>query len=847
MSSFSRWSLMAVFASASVLLSACRSEPFCLNCVDGMPVPDGFNNNGDAIQGGGDVVADVPSLPDVPNRDIPIPDGCMVGAEEVCNGFDDNCDGRIDEGFDLQTNARNCGMCGVQCMPAHAIPVCVMGMCQIAPNGCDTNFYDLDRDPANGCEYACTPVPGAMNDTTCDRRDDDCDGQVDEDVDLCGDIRNCGSCGRSCLLANATPRCVRNDGMMMGACTGANTECQVASCEPNFYDIDGMAANGCEYSCTRTGPEVCDGRDNNCDGQIDEGNPGSGMACGSMVGACRQGRTQCQMGRTVCMGEVVASPELCDGIDNDCNGMVDDNLIADMRIGLNCGSGVGDCRPGRNTCVAGAPVCTGGVGPQPEVCDGRDNNCDGMIDNGVPSMGACGSMVGACRQGALQCMAGSFRCVGATGPTVERCNRIDDDCNGVVDNGFDLQNDPNNCGACGTVCAPAANATVACRTGSCRLIACAAGFYNLDNNPANGCEYACQFRGNSEVCNGVDDNCDGRIDEGVVAPAGFCRQVGLCMGATASCMGARGFVCNYPAGVQVDPMTGQPVAAETLCNGRDDNCNGAIDETFANLGLACNNGGVGICGAVGRFVCSMNQLSTTCNAPPVGMPAAEICDGVDNDCDGSVDEPRSMPGANASFVQTPWVNFTGNIWAMQYEASRPDSSAMAQGVSSARACSRPGVLPWTNLTGPQAEAACGAIGARLCTAAEWQQGCRSTGSACDWSYNAACTTYAGSTCNGVDNDIDMVTPGVQNGLLVAGALANCRSNWGGAGTLLDMSGNAKEFTAAAGGFYNLRGGSYNNLAFGTQCNFAFTQADANFRFVNAGFRCCYTGAAGTTP
>jgi hypothetical protein len=288
-------------------------------------------------------------------------------------------------------------------------------------------------------------------------------------------------------------------------------------------------------------------------------------------------------------------------------------------------------------------------------------------------------------------------------------------------------------------------------------------------------------------------------------------------------------------------MTGQPVAVETRCNGIDDNCNGAIDESFSNLGLSCSNGGTGACGATGRFVCSMDGRSTVCNAPPRGTPGTEVCNGLDDDCDGLIDEARSAPGTNASFVNTAWVNLGANRWMMQFEASRPDASASAQGAATARACSRSGVIPWTNLTGPQAQAACASIGATLCTAADWQAACR-TGSNCTWSYASGlpgCNTYSSTTCNGVDNDIDPGMAGVQNGLVPTGAMASCRTN----GTLLaDMSGNAKEFTAPVSGLYNLRGGSYNNLAFGTTCNFAFTQVDNTFRFVNAGFRCCFAGA-----
>ncbi|MDP3277702.1 MAG: hypothetical protein Q8Q09_21140, partial [Deltaproteobacteria bacterium] len=115
-----------------------------------------------------------------------------------------------------------------------------------------------------------------------------------------------------------------------------------------------------------------------------------------------------------------------------------------------------------------------------------------------------------------------------------------------------------------------------------------------------------------------------------------------------------------------------------------------------------------------------------------------------------------------------------------------------------------------------------------------------------WSYNGTCSTYSTTTCNGVDNDIDPGTAGIQNGILRAGALATCRANFTPAGVntgVFDLSGNVKEFTAPTAGVYTLRGGSYNNLAFGTQCNFGFTQVDNTFRFVNAGFRCCFSGAS----
>src|SRR5207247_1820553 len=98
-------------------------------------------------------------------------------------------------------------------------------------------------------------------------------------------------------------------------------------------------------------------------------------------------------------------------------------------------------------CKLGASLCDGGclgfVGPAPETCDGVDNDCNGAVDDVVDPAGhrvgdpccafgaRCG--VGACSRGAYACSGRRFACAGGSGPSAETCNGVDDDCDGVVD------------------------------------------------------------------------------------------------------------------------------------------------------------------------------------------------------------------------------------------------------------------------------------------------------------------------------------------------------------------------------------------------------------------------------
>ncbi|MCA9546883.1 MAG: hypothetical protein KC613_20900, partial [Myxococcales bacterium] len=301
-------------------------------------------------------------------------------------------DGRVDEGFDLHADPSHCGRCGRVCAYAFGVPACQEGLCQL--QACEAGHHDVDRDPANGCEYACQPA-GAE---ACNGRDDDCDGRLDEAFDVRADPLNCGGCGVVCAYRNGLPLCVAG-------------QCRLDGCQGDFVDADGDPANGCE--CAPAGPEVCDGADQDCDGRVDEGfdlsgDPAHCGRCGNACGfanaeaLCSQG--QCRMGD--CQGafldadrdarngcECQPAAEACDGADNDCDGRVDEDFDTDFD-GENCGACGQSCLRDNAWTRCDLGMC------RLRFCDDGFVDADGSLDNGCevncaeqPDVPACGAPI----------------------------------------------------------------------------------------------------------------------------------------------------------------------------------------------------------------------------------------------------------------------------------------------------------------------------------------------------------------------------------------------------------------------------------------------------------------------
>jgi len=630
-------------------------------------------------------------------------------------------------------------------------------------------------------------------------------------ADTQNDAKNCGACGNTCDLFAAYPKCILGN-------------CEIDHCAVGYVDLNQFASDGCERPCipSNGGVEVCDDIDNDCNGVVDDGFDlmTDVHNCGACGNACNlpHSTASCSISGATALCQVASCEE----------GYADINQLT------------------QDGCEYKCPVWP----PQPEACDGIDNDCNAQVNEANPGGGAAcdsncpnGTCLGECTSGVTQCVGSTLICKPGKGPSTEVCNNKDDDCDGTVDNGFDLQNDVQNCGACGTVC-NLPNAIASCASGACVIAVCLPGFGNLDGIMENGCEFGCAVNPPTvETCNGIDDDCDGMIDNPSSIAAQKPPQTGCypkagtpCEGADFVCTGATGWRCNYGNGVEV-AENGDLATAEAFCDGIDGNCNGQIDETFADLNNSCDNGLLGACRDVGKRVCDPSDpRATVCDLsvlpdPVPGTPRVETCNGLDDDCNGQIDD-----GIVDDMVAVTVGAAT--IYVDRFEASRPDATSSNAGLNEARRCVNAGVLPWTSASYAEAANACSSVGARLCTAAELQAACEAP-TAAAYPYG---TSYVATNCNG--NDYDAIPGGsIEHRLVPAGSNPSCVSQL----DIYDLSGNAAEWTSTVTGntggtsnlnIYMAKGGSYLTPAIGLTCQFSMSVYASNAILPELGFRCC---------
>jgi hypothetical protein len=575
------------------------------------------------------------------------------GVAEICgNGIDDNCDGRIDEnkltfyrdrdgdGYGSTTSVRACTL----------------------PTGYVTNNTDCNDGNRN-------INPGATE--ICNHVDDDCDNQIDEGL------------------------LVRRYQDQDGDGYGTNRTGDVCAQDSGWTTRNG----DCDDTRANVNPghaEICgDNLDNNCNGQIDENkltfyldSDGDNYGNRSVTRrACTQptgyvpDNTDCDdSNRAVNPG----ATEVCNGIDDDCDGQIDEALLVTLYRDFD-GDTYGDPNssgqlcPGTNGYVTNNTDCNdrnNQIKPgQAEVCDGVDQNCNGQIDEGIPTrtyyLDVDNDQYGVTNNSRVNCRAvGNYRAtqggdcndsVAAINPGVaEICgNNVDDNCNGQVDENKitfyrDLDSDSygnsnSNVRACTQ---PTGYVT---RGGDC--------------NDGDGAIYP----GATEVCNNKDDDCDNQIDEGLrVTRFVDVDRDGYGTSATAS-------VCpQWPGYAQrsgdCDDQRANvnPGHAEICGDGLDNNCNGVIDENLITYYRDEDGDGYG----------NPNRTTRACNAPSgyVGNNTdcndrsdqaypggTEVCDNLDNDCDGSVDESLNRAcstrcgGGTETCNAGQWQNCTARV------------------------------------------------------------------------------------------------------------------------------------------------------------------------------------------
>jgi MYXO-CTERM domain-containing protein len=531
---------------------------------------------------------------------------------EFCNGDDDDCDGFTDEDFtDLGDDCDN-GEEGICFEPGNMV--------------CTSDGFGTE----------CDAPPGTPGTEVCNGLDDDCNGLIDDGLMNC----NCNGTQEICNGLDDDCDTFIDEGPLPG--NGDDCGLDIGECSFGSLSCEDDGMGGASMECVGgNGPidETCNGFDDDCDTFVDEvvrecytfmdGGCTLGSGC---TGQCQTGLITCLPmggGESMCIGEVGATAELCNGLDDDCDGFTDEDY---PNLGDTCDNGqLGVCNlPGTIQCTAdqlgeecNAPTVTPGI----EVCNNFDDDCDGPVDEdlGAPIGDSCGGGAD-CTPGTLECTNGVVECVGTMGGEAETCNGLDDDCDSFVDE----EPLPGTGGQCTDPGFEMFGDTGECEFG---MIECIAG----------GLECSGYIGPTPEICNGLDDDCDGEADQFADCPVpdNMCLDGGCaepCNMTEFPC--PFGFQCKeYDEGrfCIPDQCVGVTCPQGFVCDSDTGECNDLCDGVTCQDGQTCQGGGCFDCFTLGCpddeiCVVGMNNIGTCIPDPCLDVECDEGQFCSDGDC-----------------------------------------------------------------------------------------------------------------------------------------------------------------------------------------------------------------------
>ncbi|MEC7983585.1 MAG: putative metal-binding motif-containing protein, partial [Myxococcota bacterium] len=561
-------------------------------------------------------------------------------AEELCDGVDNNCDGTVDEDVTTTFYADSDD-------DGYGSADLTIQACE-APDGFVSGGTDCDDTDSNS-------YPGAEE--LCDGLDNDCDEDIDEDLDV-------------------------DFFMDMDGDGFGDSDNIVSGCSPDLgLSTIGGDCDDTDASISPLANEICDEIDNNCDGDIDEGvtslfyadadddnygDPDNTIeACEPTFGYVSN-RDDCDDIDSEVNPNALES---CDGIDNDCDGDIDEDGSYDGTVWyadgdedtygdpdntlVACNQPTGyvansdDCNDNNNFFYPGAP----------ESCSGFDENCNGEVDeegavnattwyadDDGDGYGDANDTTTACNQptgyltDSTDCNDGDDDAYpGAT----EYCDGEDNDCDGDID-----ESDAADSQTWYTDDDGDGYGDLSASTQSCE--APDSGVLNSDD---------CDDTSNvinpeaDEICDGEDNDCDGATDEAdaIDESTWYEDSDGDGFGAASTLV----IACNAPFGHVADDTdcddgnsTINPDADE-VCDGDDNNCDGLIDDATATDSTTWyvdyDGDGYGsdtitmiACDQPSSFIDNNDDCDDTNSS--VYLASTEVCDGVDNDCNGVIDD-----------------------------------------------------------------------------------------------------------------------------------------------------------------------------------------------------------------